>query len=178
MGGEFGHVTAVRDGLRCSCGRQGCLEMYVSDEAILRAYHEIERPGRGQASTIQEVAERAHAGEAAAREAFLVACRHLAREIVDLVQLLNPELIIIGGTLGEHADLCLPEIERFVREQAMPELSGFVHLVPSSLGADIGIKGAAAQALHQLIHSSEGMDRLLRPVPKPARRGSRAVAAP
>lgn len=146
--GEIGHIAVNPGGQRCRCGSRGCLETEIGVEALLRA---AGRPTTGGITAYQDVLAAGRAGDAAARAAMHTVARWLGVGVGLLVNTFNPERIVIGGTLRElfgatealvlcafqHACLVAP------REQ--------VRIVPSALGADSALVGAAELAFAPLL---------------------------
>jgi glucokinase len=152
---EFGHVTLVRDGRPCKCGRRGCLEQYASGTALTVAAREAAAAGKAPALldaaggvaaavTGRMVTEHAERGDPAALALFDELGAALAVGISSLVSILDPDLILIGGGVGQAGDLLL----RPAREGLAREITGRGHRpVPrmrlAALGNDAGLIGAA-----------------------------------
>lgn len=152
--GEVGHMVIEANGPLCPCGRRGCLEALASGTAIARMAREAwaERPGRQTAephgrpsdpTTAESVAAAARAGDPLATDIFARAAAAVATAILNLVHLLAPEAIVLGGGVMQAADLLLPTIQEQVNAGVLP---GF--RVPAirtaALGDDAGLVGAAA----------------------------------
>jgi len=129
--GEFGHITLSDTGLLCSCGNRGCLETMVSASALIRkARHGISE-GLSNALmqmsqddpnhlSVEMLAKAAAQGDRFTRRLLSDTATSLGTSLVTLVNLLNPELIVIGGGVASAVgELMLPEIERIVRDRAM-----------------------------------------------------------
>jgi predicted NBD/HSP70 family sugar kinase len=146
--GEFGHITASEQGPVCSCGNRGCLETMVSASALIRRA----RSGlaTGLSNTLAQIAKNEIASLSvemlgqAARDGDRFSLRllsetgsYLGRAMVALINLLNPELIVIGGGVASAVgDLILPEIERVVRDRAMIQVPKTVKIRISTLGEE------------------------------------------
>ncbi|MGB8479565.1 MAG: ROK family transcriptional regulator [Acidobacteriaceae bacterium] len=129
--GEFGHITISETGPLCSCGNRGCLETLVSASALIqKARHglfaglsnTLMQMSQGDAKrlSVEMLAQAAQEGDRFALRLLSEAGTHLGRGIVGLINLLNPELIVIGaGVASAVGELILPEIERVVRSRAM-----------------------------------------------------------
>jgi N-acetylglucosamine repressor len=152
LSGEFGHVTIDPDGAACYCGKRGCLEMYASVGRIVAAC----------GGTFRGLCKRARQGDATAIGAIQQACALTGLRLADLVQVLNPEQIVLAGMAGLEPDLFLPLLRAAIHRHAMPAQAIGLRMDASSLGPDAGCRGAAASALQQLIDSPGGVDRLLR----------------
>jgi glucokinase len=157
LGGEAGHVSIDANGSRCTCGGIGCMEAYVGGWAIARhgemAVHserstmirEIAGEGRITAEVVAEAAER---GDAVARDIYHRAGRALAVGVGGLVNIFNPELIIIGGGLAGAGDLILGPFRASLPQYTMLPIYAQVSIAPSALGENTGIYGAAASVFY------------------------------
>ncbi len=149
-GGEFGHVTVDCNGRICKgCGRRGCLEAYVSGTSIAERTIEGMEPASSLATLAQQptavdVVEAAAAGDAYAARIWQETLDALACGLTSIVNLFEPELVVLGGgvTLAGHA--LLDPVRRDVREQAMAPAGRTVEIVTAALGERVGVVGAAA----------------------------------
>jgi glucokinase len=142
--GEIGHVSIRPDGLECPCGNRGCLETEVSARAILRRYRELSSDGDGL--TPEEICRRAAAGDEAARRAFIEAGTSLGLGLSLLINVLNPEMILIGGGIMTAGDLLLgPAVAEAGRRSYRAAFEACT-IRPTALGNDAGLVGAAARA--------------------------------
>jgi len=129
--GEFGHITVSEAGPLCSCGNRGCLETMVSASALIRkAQHGLTEglsntlmqmsEGNPKHLSVEMLADAARQGDRFTRRLLSDTAISLGTSLVSLVNLLNPELIVIGGGVASAiGELILPEIERVVRDRAM-----------------------------------------------------------
>lgn len=148
-GSEFGHVTLDPRGPRCLCGRRGCWETYVSEQAILDRYS---RGVNGTAcSGLAELVERALNGDSAAQKALMTTGSYLARGIAALSWALNVDQIIIGGELTRAWAMLEPAIRKGLDRNPLP---GHVEQLPitvSRFAATGPLRGAIALALGRYI---------------------------
>jgi predicted NBD/HSP70 family sugar kinase len=174
--GEFGHITVDENGPLCSCGNNGCLESVASCAAIIQAGRlAIERGvdsrirdlARGDLSriSIEVIAQAAAENDSLAFRVLQEAGSHIARGLADLVNLLNPRLIIFGGALFRAAPQLLSDpLRRIIRQRSLEKSSNDVQLRISPLGPEAGALGAArmigVRALADLYKRTLG-----RPVP-------------
>jgi glucokinase len=156
--GEFGHQVLERDGDPCHCGGAGCLETIASGPAIAQRARRMLPPFRG--SLLADPAWRADrpwdAGlvAAAAREEDPLAV-HLFDEVgeflglavANVIDLFDPDCVVLGGGVMAAADLLLPAVQQAAAERAMPRLGREVRILPAALGPDVGVAGAAALAM-------------------------------
>jgi len=158
--GEIGHMTIDVNGPKCSCGNIGCLERLVSGTAV--AEEAIRRLSQGEKSSLAEfgggkiksitaekVSLAAQNGDSLALEVISKAATYLGIGLVNLVNIFNPEMIIIGGGLAKVGDLLLEPARRVVRERAFQLSTRLVRIVPDQLGDDAAVLGAAIFARQQ-----------------------------
>jgi glucokinase len=140
-GGELGHVTVDWRGRRChGCGRRGCLEAYVSGTSIAERAREAGLPF----ATSEDVAAAARAGDAGARALWDETMEALACGLVSIVNLFEPELVVLGGGVTRSGALLLDPVRDAVRADAMHPAGDAVDVVLSQLGDHVGVMGAAA----------------------------------
>jgi glucokinase len=158
--GEIGHMTIDTNGPRCECGNVGCLEQLAAGKAIAREAKE--RLGSGERSTLteavagkvenitaKEVAVAAQKGDPLAGEVINSAATYLGIGMVNLVNIFNPEMIVVGGGVAKMGDLLLKPARQVVMERAFPESVAAVRIVTTELGDDAGLLGAAHFAFTQ-----------------------------
>jgi glucokinase len=141
MAGEIGHITVEPGGRTCRCGNAGCLETYASATGIVDSYREL--AGIEEAVSAEEVHRRAHEGDANARQSYRDAGRSLGLAFAALVNLLNPECIVIGGGVLPAWDLFMPVAEQELRRRAFVAPASRVRIAPAALGDLAGVTGAA-----------------------------------
>ena len=147
-GGELGHVTVDCAGRHCKgCGRKGCLEAYVSGTSIAERAAEA---GMGTVTTA-EVAAAARAGDPIATEVWDATTDALACGLTSIVNLFEPELVVLGGGVvsGTGEQLIGPVRDR-VRAESMAPAGNAAEIVQSPLGDHVGVVGAAAIAFDRL----------------------------
>ena len=140
-GAELGHIVADADGPVCQghCTGRGHLEGLASGRAVDAVAEELLGPGSGT----PELIAAARQGDMAAREAIEDAARWLGVGIASLVNLLNPELVVIGGGFGEAFDLLVGPIREVLARDGVAPARDVVQIVPALLGASAGLIGAA-----------------------------------
>ena len=158
---ELGHMVVVLDGPPCQgeCPGTGHLEWYASGNAIGRAgeVQAGEHPGSALARELGDgreitgalVTELAHDGDEPARAAIAEVGRALGAGMVTLVNVFNPERIVVGGGAIAAGELLLGPARLEVAERAMPSLRDVVEIVPARFGADAGLLGAATLAFEE-----------------------------
>jgi len=137
--GELGHFPVGFDrDVRCRCGSYGCVEAYAAGRNLAEAY------GVADASIVYA---KAAAGDARATLLIGRAEAALANLAVGIVNALNPERIVVGGSVAEHEPAhVLEPMRRAIAERAFKVPAAAVTVVPSALGADVSIIGAALAA--------------------------------
>jgi len=163
--GEFGHTIIDPNGPLCSCGNYGCLETLVAESSIMkRATEEI---NKGKVSLINDLAQNqgglkpkiiyqaALKGDKLAIEIIQKTGYYLGLGLVNLVNLLNPEVIVIGGDISQVADILLESVKKVVASRALSTPSQRVKIVASHFGKDAGIIGAATLFLESIFRIPE-----------------------
>lgn len=153
MAGEIGHMTLIPDGRLCTCGNVGCLEMYASARGIVQSYREALEKSSIQVSdalkkvTSEQVYEAARAGNEIAVRVMKDMGRMLGIGIASLINIFNPERIVIGGGVKDAWPLFIDATREEVMKRAFEVPAKRTEIVPSQLGDDAGMVGAAAVAL-------------------------------
>ncbi len=151
--GEIGHICVEPEGLSCGCGSHGCVEQYSSATAIVRMAGELMRhdstsPLSKRANfTSEDVYNAAAAGDPVSLETFRQMGRYLGIALAGLVNVLNPELIVIGGGAAGGWEFFIDPLRSELLARAFPHPAGRVRLARASLGDAAGILGAARVAL-------------------------------
>ncbi|MFN2531021.1 MAG: ROK family protein [Pyrinomonadaceae bacterium] len=155
--GEVGHTTVDPfGGQKCKCGNTGCLEMFASATAIVRMARE-ELPQYpdsslvGLALTAKIVYEAGHDGDKLALSVFKRMGTYLGVGLANLINLLNPEIIVIGGGVADGWDLFESNMCQQIKERAFRSLSKNVKIVPAECGDSAGLLGAARLAFDDMI---------------------------
>jgi glucokinase len=143
-GVEFGHVTVDWRGRTCrGCGRRGCLEAYVSGTSIAERATEAGLAG----ATASDVAAGAREGEPRAVAVWDDTVEALACGLTSIVNLFEPELVVLGGGVTQTGEQLLGPVRDRVRAQAITPAGADVNIVQAALGDRVGVVGAAAIAL-------------------------------
>ena len=138
VAGELGHQTIDPNGPRCGCGNRGCVE------ALAKAAVLAELAGKGSA---EEVYETAAAGDEASLAAIRRVAEYIGIGLANVVTLLGPDRIIVGGGIAEAGELVLQPIREAVRERVTLVPTELIEVVPASLGNSAGALGAALAGL-------------------------------
>ena len=145
---EMGHIVVNPDGERCNCGSHGCLETEAAAGPIIRNYRGLTRSE--ESLTAEEVAKRAKKGDTAAQKSFERAGYYLGIGLGIAINLLNPEMILIGGGVMDSGDLILPHALAEAGRRSYKASFSCCSIERASLGNDAGLMGAAALARDQL----------------------------
>ncbi|NUO55946.1 MAG: ROK family glucokinase [Hamadaea sp.] len=154
---ELGHVQAVPDGHPCGCGRHGCIEQYASGSALVRYAQTGVKDDTAAGATLLDkaggdigaitgpmVTEAALAGDALAVDAFRQVGTWLGVAMADMVQILDPQVIVIGGGVVEAGDLLMkPTLLSYQEQLAQRAKSPIAEVRPAKMGNTAGIVGAA-----------------------------------
>ena len=143
--GEIGHTTLDETGDLCRCGSRGCLETFAAGGAIAR----LVGRSRGQALDLDGVLSMAADGDPACQRALRDAGRHIGVALANLCNLVNPERIVVGGSMGHAGDLLLDPLREAVGQRAIPSAAEDVEVVLGELGERAELLGAVALVLHE-----------------------------
>lgn len=155
--GEVGHMTVDLDGESCLCGNAGCLERLANADAIVRAAtsglaegRESVLASRADALTARAIGEAAEAGDALALEAVRQTGRFLGAGLANLVLVLAPDVIVIGGGVAAAGEPLLEAARDELRRRAYVTSAFLPPVVPAELGNTAGVVGAALLAREEL----------------------------
>jgi predicted NBD/HSP70 family sugar kinase len=139
LAGELGHVLVDPEGIVCRCGNRGCLETVAATGALLE---ELRRSGEDL--SVQDMLAAARAGDADCRRVIHDGGRALGQVVATLLNVLNPELLVVGGDLAAAGDLLLDGVRESVARAALPEASRGAEVVAGVLGDRAQVLGALA----------------------------------
>lgn len=160
---EWGHTTIRFDGEPCRCGDRGCVEAYVGADAILAAWRAAGGQFEGSGWTaLGALLDAATGGDAAAAAVLSDAIAALGAALGSMVNLLNPQRIVIGGWVGlrlmdDHAD----DVLAATRARSLARFAGQFDLVPATFGGDTVALGSALLPIEQLIAQGRGIDHVV-----------------
>jgi predicted NBD/HSP70 family sugar kinase len=176
--GEWGHTTVDANGRLCRCGASGCLEAYVGAASVAARYRQLRGEpeplaGHDVIASIHAIAA-ADADDTAATQIVNETATYLGTGIADLINLFNPQRIVVGGWMGAIlAAKLLPRIREVASQHALRWPFGHVEIVSAELGQDAVALGAATLPINRFLASGA--------IPvqsKPAGRPRRAVGQP
>lgn len=150
--GELGHITVIGDGPKCNCGNTGCLEALVAAPAILKAGKKAVKEGKKTTLseikfdklTTKDVFDGAKKGDEVSLEIVMNVANNLGLALANVVNILNPEQIIIGGGVAAAGDILFNPLKEVIKKRALKGLCNGLEIVEAQLGNDAGIVGAAA----------------------------------
>jgi glucokinase-like ROK family protein len=151
--GEFGHLSLNHNGPVCNCGNRGCWELYASDRATINRFLEFQRKAGAadgksdSAYTMRDVIKLAKAGDRAARASLLATAKYLALGIANIVNSLNPEMVVVGGDLATVWAMIEPVILDTLKPKVFGRSFSAVRIVPSALEFNASLVGAFLHAL-------------------------------
>ncbi|MBD3292752.1 MAG: ROK family protein, partial [Armatimonadia bacterium] len=159
--GEVGHIVVEPSGRRCGCGNHGCLEAIVGRDGMIdQAVRLLERgipsvlASRGgryhEQLSPKMIAEAAHEGDEVALEVMNTSGHYIGVALCSCIVLADPDLIVLGGGIANAGEVLFAPIRRTVHHRSM--ISGFDtdSIVPSQLGGDAGMLGAAALIVDEM----------------------------
>lgn len=152
IAGEVGHIIVQKDGPLCNCGARGCLEAIASGTAIAReakaGLKRGESPllaklvGDGD-PTSKDVGQAARKGDPFSAKLLQESFTYLGLGIVSLLNVLDPQLVVIGGGVSNLDELLFDPVRKTVKENLGTTRLADVPIVKAELGADVGVLGAA-----------------------------------
>ncbi|MDF1548651.1 MAG: ROK family transcriptional regulator [Bacteroidales bacterium] len=159
--GEFSHLPIIENGVLCECGKRGCLETVASGKGLVHlAQKQIESQQDSPLAKLiasqekelvpKSIIEAANHGDQFAISIISQVGLELGKGIAILIQLLNPELIILGGRVAEANQYLLTPIQQSLNHYCMPRLRDQAELVISELGPNANILGAVATAIENI----------------------------
>ncbi|MBU0710109.1 MAG: ROK family protein [Candidatus Omnitrophica bacterium] len=137
--GEIGHMPINEKGPLCNCGGVACLEAYIGNVPILKEAKKM----FGSGMSLEGVSLLAKRGNKEAKKFWLIIAKRLAANIIGVVNLLNPDAIVIGGGVAEAGLVLFDRIKDIVKKQAMPVQARAVKILRAKMGNNAGLIGAA-----------------------------------
>lgn len=161
--GELGHTTLDMYGPRCSCPNRGCLERHIGAEAIVERARKllVERPESSTLAALPPheltpgaISKAAAAGDTLAAEVLEKTGEFLGQGLVSLVNIFDPERVVIGGGVARAGERLFAPARRVLRERAMSVPAARVEIVAAALGNDGGLVGATLLAVGRAAESA------------------------
>lgn len=161
--GEIGHILVKENGPRCSCGGSGHLEAIASAQAIVRTMIglSVEYPAteaalsritgaRTERVTVAQVFQLAAEGDMIARQVVHEVHFYLGNALANIVQVINPSMIILGGPVTQAKELFIAPLRERIQEICLPAASQSLQIVAGSLGSEANLVGAITLALQDV----------------------------
>lgn len=136
---EIGHIPINEKGPRCNCGAVACLEAYIGNKRILAQARKV---FKRNTITLEEVSRLANKGNPEALAVWAAVAKHLGSALVGIVNLLNPDCIILGGGVANAGEVLFSRVRKIISCQAMSVQARHVKLYKAKLSSDAGLIGA------------------------------------
>lgn len=159
--GELGHITVQPEGgAPCNCGKTGCVETIASATGIVRlALEKIKENPDSDLSIVfnenglissKDVVDCAIGGDQASQDVLDEVAKYLGLAAANVGNMINPDIIVIGGGVSKAGDIILKPIEKYFKKFAFPRVAESTEIKVASLGNDAGVIGAAGLIMQQL----------------------------
>ncbi len=145
--GDIGHIRITDDGPRCRCGRRGCLAAWASGRTLLQRL-----TAEGLAD-LEDLAQRAHAGDPTVLAEVRKGAALLGRVLAAIVPTINPNTLVLGGTIGQ-LPVVAEEVERRVRAETMERASRGLRVVSSRFGDDSAVMGLTVMVARRVFSAA------------------------
>ena len=152
-GGEIGHIKLEKDGKLCGCGQRGCFEAYASATGMIR--EAVSRLAVNKSNLLYELIDKkidkleakdifdaAKQGDSFSLDIIEYETEYLAMGIGNILNILNPEVIVIGGGVALAGDILFTPLKEKLKKYVLPMALEDLKIVPGVLGNEAGIKGA------------------------------------
>jgi glucokinase-like ROK family protein len=160
--GEVGHMAVVADGELCGCGKRGCWETQVGPRAVLNRVRTTLETGVSsvlcdmvdgdlERISFESVVQAANQGDVVALRALQEVGEQLGIGVANLVNVFNPELIVLGGALNRASEVLLPIVQQTISECALAPARENVRVAASAHGTDACLIGAIALVLEDIL---------------------------
>ena len=146
--GELGHLTIDPDGAMCSCGNRGCLQVYAGSTAVLDLLAASHGP-----LTLPEVLNYAAEGDLGCRRVLTDVGRHLGTAMASVCTVLDPDVVVVGGTLAQAGDLLLDPLREMLGERTAVTSGAVARVVAGQLGEAASARGALLLARDAVLAS-------------------------
>lgn len=161
--GEFGHTSIDLNGIKCDCGNKGCLENYINWSTIHSKI--VSSVTKGKYTVMLELTKgdinqvnhsifrkALEKGDQLAQEIMEETAVYLSAGITNIVNFLNPEVIILGGKIAYDNHFLISRVKQLVSEKALKIISNKLEICPTSLGEDFRMTAAASIPLQEMFH--------------------------
>lgn len=159
--GEFSHIPIAEDGELCICGKHGCLQTLAAGTTLVKMAKDGIKEGKSslitlgskeeiEKITIKTVVDAALRGDQFAINIFSQIGKNLGKGISVLIQLFNPEVIVLGGKMAEAGHYLTTPIQQAINTYTMSKISNSCPIEISKMGNDIGLRGAMAVVMEDI----------------------------
>ena len=152
--GEFGHIVLYEGGEHCTCGNNGCWEMYASDRATIKRY--IKEKTKSQEIkaniNIDDIIEAAANDDSIARDALKQTGYYLGLGIASILKIIDPHVIIVGGGIIRAWEIVYPEIDKIIKERTFYGKKKSISVLPTTLQIRPRLLGAATLAISEIFN--------------------------
>jgi glucokinase-like ROK family protein len=159
--GEFGHIPFFNNEIICHCGKKGCLETEASGIALLRNFKAKIESGSSSALAkkgkqedelwVEDIVKAAKAEDVLSIELIAEIGEKIGKGLAVLINIFNPELVILGGTLAESGDFIRLPAKSALNKYALNLVSNDTHLAISKLGEKAGVIGGCLMARNRIL---------------------------
>ncbi|MCM8800587.1 MAG: ROK family protein [Candidatus Omnitrophica bacterium] len=136
--GEIGHIPLNEEGPLCNCGGRACLETYIGNKAVIKEAKKI----FNRDISLEELSKLAREGDKRARLIWLRVAGRLGIALSGIINLLNPEVVVIGGGIAQAGKILFDKLRKTIKERAMMVQARQVKVLKAKLGNDAGLIGA------------------------------------
>ena len=159
--GEIGHTSIMAEPLQlpCHCGNLGCWETYANQESIVRRMKSHLADKQKDSLSISMIKQAADEGDKNAIEAISEAGTAMGIGLAGLINIFNPEKIIVGGPISIVGDYLLPPIKNSVKKYSMAEISVQTEISLSEFGSDASLIGAIAIVVDDILKNPIHVER-------------------
>lgn len=151
--GEFGHVSIDFEGPQCECGNSGCVELYCSALSLLRNAKSLR--GESNITGLADVIDRVNRGDENLSKMVAESGKYLGYAIVNLVNLFNPELVVVHGKMLKFGALWMESIRDSVQQRLLPEVADRLVIQPTALKQDPVTTGTIAMVCEHIINNPQ-----------------------
>jgi glucokinase-like ROK family protein len=162
VAGEVGHMVIDPHGPRCGCGNAGCWETFINQAALyrrVRAAVEAGQPsslvaatgGQCEQLTVGCIVDAARLGDAVALAALEDTARYVGLGLTNLINALNPHLVVLGGEMSRAGEFLIPAVKSLVRQRALPGSRDSVEIVIATHGSDGAAMGGIASIYRRVL---------------------------
>ncbi|MBF0478379.1 MAG: ROK family protein [Candidatus Omnitrophica bacterium] len=156
--GEIGHIPLNEKGPACNCGGSGCLEAYVGNRHLIAKAAKL---FKNKNIRLEDVSELAKKENSRAIEFWEEAGFHIGMGLVSVINVLNPQLIVIGGGVSNGLPFMKKSLEKTIQSRAMKIPAGMVKIVKAKLGDDAGLIGAMVLVKSQKVRSQKSEEKTI-----------------